>query len=75
MGGQGGGEGTSAVSLVPTGTILSNTAEMEIGVEPAYRETPGTSINQPSDLVSYCPQEYRACASMVTAHGEWIDCT
>lgn len=45
-------EGTSAVSLVPTGTILSNTAEMEIGVEPAYRETPGTSINQPSDLVS-----------------------
>lgn len=40
------------VSLVPTGSLLTYTPEMEIGVEPVHRGTPGTSINQPSDLVS-----------------------
>lgn len=34
------------------------------------RRTLEANINQPSDLVSWYPQEYRASASMVTAHRE-----
>lgn len=68
--------GVSCSSRPPTGALLSSAWR---NGDWCWTCTQGrtleANINQLSDLVSPYPQEYRAPASMVTAHREKTDCS